>query len=167
MLYSAICQRIPSLKERDDWQLCIAAEAVVVRGPVDLVGCVGGLDGVLLRVGAGAIVLGPLCVRELRPSPTLAADHVVLVTRRYDTREEWWIRCGMSLQRRLDDLGCGDRHVTIAASEARRVHGHDVPTCRVEIHGLSDEQSLRVQAAGLGKKGKMGCGVMVPCTKAT
>ena len=47
-----------------------------------------------------------------------------------------------------------------------RIHGHKVVGFSLAAHGLSDEDSIKLQSVGLGGRRAMGCGMFNPIVKA-
>jgi CRISPR-associated protein Cas6 len=124
------------------------------------------LAGKGLQVMRHHIRLGVPHVRALEPSPALYA-RTVAIKHATDVASV----CAAA-RRQLDEIGIGGRV---------RVPDHVVKGGRVEpqrrvlrikeavivgyallVEGLTDEESLRLQEAGLGGRRRMGCGFFVP-----
>lgn len=156
-LYAALAHAAPALKERDDWQL-VSGPYVGLRGGLWLASVLEQLQGQLLRVGGGGVLLGDLGARRLIPKETLTADRVILCDRAYPSHDAWLIAWGMSLQRRLDHIGA-ECTAVVEKGDWLSVHRHRLRTFKVTLNSLSDEASLAVQREGIGSKRKLGCGV--------
>lgn len=180
-LYSAICRLIPEAHE-GRW-LAVhplpgrRADGVLMLPPrpfltlrthgKDLTRLLP-LSGQTLTLGAHVLHVGTPNVFALRPSAELLARQVVIrLTHAPRTNDGALDKAAMAqayqaeLQRQLQSLSVradielgGRREITV---QGRRVLGFTV-----RLRGLSPEDSLRVQAHGLGGKRAMGCGVFGP-----
>jgi CRISPR-associated protein Cas6 len=65
------------------------------------------------------------------------------------------------LERQLAALGAAGQ-VVLEQRRQLQVKGQRLIGFKVRVDGLSQDQSLAVQAAGLGGKRAMGCGIFVP-----
>jgi CRISPR-associated protein Cas6 len=105
------------------------------------------VDGRTLAVGAGA-------ARPLRPWPTLHARQVAAAT-----VGEAAFQDEVAASLRAREVACqfitGRRQIVMAGS--REVVGFSVV-----LHGLTRDDSLRVQFAGMGGDRGLGCGIFVP-----
>jgi len=182
-LYSALCRTTPRLHEarwlgvhplsgrvandvimfgsHSELQLRLPAECIPIALP---------LAGARLELAGSALVLGAPSVRALQPRPSLDARTVLLKLTSPPTRESdeegrtvldngaMAERYRAELHRQLKALGiesapelCGRRSVTVGG---KRIVGYSV-----RVSGLSADQSLALQAQGLGGKRRMGCGI--------
>ena len=180
-LYSAICRLIPEAHE-GRW-LAVhplpgrRADGVLMLPPRPFLTLrVHGKDlARLLPLSGQSLVLGPHSLHvgtpnlfALRPAAELLARQVVIrLTNTPRTADGALDKAEMvrayqaELERQLQRLGVqagielgGRREITV---QGRRVLGF-----AVRLHGLSEDDSLRVQAYGLGGKRAMGCGVFGP-----
>ena len=111
------------------------------------------LAGKRLEIGGSALQLGQGKLREIQPYPTL---HSHLVGSNKDE-----VAFLQDVAARLAELGiggkllCGMRNSLKAAD--RTIHGYSLV-----IHDLKQEDSLRLQYAGLGDDRRYGCGIFIP-----
>lgn len=117
------------------------------------------LDGDHLRVGIPA-------AEGLRPGPVVRS-RLVTIGRLIEPAE-----VAESLRRQLSGLGVGGELNFLPSNDpldrggpARRViriKGKKIVGYPIEVAGLTAEESLLVQEAGLGSRRRMGCGVFQP-----
>ena len=156
-MFSALCKASPTLHEIP-WQGIYRDYDITIRGGIEVVSAIKTLQNKMICVGVGGVLLGEISPAPLTPRPVLKASHVVLCDRAYSSYASWLIAWGMSLQRRLDDLGvsCG---VVAEKGGGLTISRHHLKTFTVTLSGLSDEDSIKAQTAGIGSKKKLGCGV--------
>jgi CRISPR-associated endonuclease/helicase Cas3 len=183
-LYAALCRELPALHgaawlgvhpirgER------LVSDAIGLRGhstvtlrvPLSEIGTVLPLAGRSLDVGGALIALRTPTVAKLAPSEALDARAVVFkltdVARSTSPtleKKELERAFRTQLARVLTTLVeravpgselTGRQQVTVGG---RRVVGYSV-----RLTGLAPTESLRIQAAGVGGKRRMGCGVFTP-----
>jgi CRISPR-associated protein Cas6 len=93
----------------------------------------------------------------LRPSPTLAS-RLVTIKGYLDANT---FRPG--LERQIDGLGLHRKaEITVGARRVLRIKGMTIVGFAVVLCGLTDDDSLKIQANGLGGRRRFGCGVFVP-----
>ena len=179
-LYAAITKYVPSLHSAAwlglelisglPWGKGIIAlparsASLRLRLPVDKLAHVLRLAGARLEIDGYAIRLGLPVARPLVPASSLYAR---IVTIKKFTEPEPFLDAA---QRQLTQLGIAavlefprDGH-----TRSRRiitVHGHKVVGFSLAAHGLSDEDSIKLQSVGLGGRRVMGCGMFNPIVKA-
>jgi CRISPR-associated protein Cas6 len=179
LLYSAIIKHVPSLHSAVwlgielisglPWGKGIIAlpahsTSLRLRLPVDKLAQVLQLAGARLEIGGYAIRLGLPVARPLVPASSLFAR---IVTIKKFTDPEPFLGAA---QRQLTQLGITavlefprDGH-----TRSRRivtVHGYKVVGFSLAAHGLSDEDSIKMQSVGLGGRRAMGCGMFNPIVK--
>ena len=179
-LYAAITKCVPSLHSATwlgielisglPWGKGIIAlpahsTSLRLRLPVDKLAHVLRLAGARLEIDGYAIRLGLPVARPLVPASSLYAR---IVTIKKFTEPEPFLDAA---QRQLTRLGIAavlefprDGH-----TRSRRiitVHGHKVVGFSLAAHGLSDEDSIKLQSVGLGGRRTMGCGIFNPIVKA-
>ncbi len=115
------------------------------------------LCGRILEIGASVkIEVGDASLRPLRPA---AVQHSPFVTLDNATEADFLVKA----ERRLSEIGidchmvCGKEHEMQGEESEGMLRGHSLM-----LHGLTRENSLRIQHAGLGAGRKLGCGVFVP-----
>jgi CRISPR-associated endonuclease/helicase Cas3 len=119
------------------------------------------LAGARLEIDGYPLWLGIPVARPLVPASSL---HARIVTIKKFTEPEPFLDAA---QRQLAQLGIAavlefprDGH-----TRSRRIitiHGHKVVGFSLAAHGLSDEDSIKLQSAGLGGRRAMGCGLFNP-----
>jgi CRISPR-associated protein Cas6 len=180
LLYSAITKHVPSLHNTAwlgielisglPWgqgviSLPARSANLRLRLPVDKLGQVLRLAGARLEIDGYPIRLGLPVARTLVPASSLYAR---IVTIKKFTEPEPFLDAA---HRQLTQLG-----VTAALefprdglTRSRRIitiHGHKVVGFSLAVHGLSDEDSIKLQSVGLGGRRAMGCGMFNPIVKA-
>jgi len=180
-LYSAVCRLIPEAHEgrwlavhplpgrRADGVLMLPARPFLtlrVHGK-DLARLLP-LSGQTLELGPHALHIGTPNVFALRPASELVARQVMIrLTNTPRTADGALDKAGMALayqaelERQLASLGVR-AGIELGARREITVQGRRVLGFTVRLQGLSPEDSLRVQALGLGGKRAMGCGVFGP-----
>lgn len=174
-LYSALKQYAPDLTQAG-WQVAPIrgkregrlitihrSAELLIRAPGPQLGRVLGLAGKGLRVGDWHIGLGDPVVRELEPSSHLEARCVLYrsgaTAPQGKKGTDWATTLGLELGRLLT---CPQNpRVTIGARRLLHVKGNPYWGYGLEVHNLTDQDSLTLQAHGLGGKLTMGAGVMV------
>jgi CRISPR-associated protein Cas6 len=180
LLYSAITKHIPSL-HRAAWlgielisgipwgkgviALPARSASLRLRLPVDKLGHVLRLAGTRLEMDGYPLRLGLPVAHPLVPASSLYAR---IVTIKKFTEPEPFLDAA---QRQLAQLGIAavlefprDGH-----TRSRRIvtiHGHKIVGFSLAAHGLSDEDSIKLQSVGLGGRRAMGCGLFNPIVKA-
>jgi CRISPR-associated protein Cas6 len=113
------------------------------------------LAGRRLRIGNASIRAGVPTPEALRPAGTLYAR--IVTTRNGEDPE----RFDAEIARQLAVIEVrgepkrGDRRIV-------RIHDKKVVGHELQVTGLSDQDSIRLQEHGLGGRRKMGCGVFFP-----
>ncbi|GAB4167535.1 MAG: type I-MYXAN CRISPR-associated protein Cas6/Cmx6 [Rhodocyclaceae bacterium] len=126
---------------------------IVLRLPQERLENASRLAGSRLDLG-GVVELGPPAVRSLVPYPVLYSRLVSLGCEdaaEFDARarrlaHEAGVSCDIIVGRRRDALRGQERFAGYG----------------LMLHGLSPEDSLRIQSCGLGANRKLGCGVFIP-----
>lgn len=167
-LFSAISTALSWAHSVDGVGFLWEPGALTVRCPADLEAAMRRLAGRRLDVAGRPLVLGAPVVQPLVTSPSLASPFVTATSS--ETK-----RCmGASdlaahIFRQLDQSGTSGgaehrvevmhSHIEFKVS-TRRVFGF-----AVELHDLTEEQSIYVQEHGLGGRRRMGAGLFFPCPK--
>ncbi|MBE0620399.1 MAG: type I-MYXAN CRISPR-associated protein Cas6/Cmx6 [Burkholderiales bacterium] len=112
-----------------------------------------GLEGSRFDLGNG-IEVGSARLRPLFPHGTLYSQFVTVGT----SDEVGFLR---AVEVELQDAGL---KCQVVCGKARRAQTQDAEIAgfSLMLHELSPEQSLSVQAAGLGAARKLGCGIFIP-----
>lgn len=176
-LYSAITGQLPILRDAPWLGIELLSgvpwrEGIVVlptrganlrlRIPADRYGYVLPLAGHHLDVAGHVVYLGIPAARPLQPAPSLYARIVTIED--FNEPEPFLDAAG----RRLDELGLkADLELPVdeqghVRHHIIKAHGHSVTGFPIVVHGLSDDDSLRLQSAGIGEHRAMGCGIFNP-----
>jgi CRISPR-associated protein Cas6 len=180
-LYSAVSKAVPELHgvpwlgihplsgiRTSGTLLLNRASRLRLRLPVERITVALPLAGKGLDVGGAPLVVGVPAVRALRPAEALHARLVVIKLTSFPVLSTGRVDEKVARESVLKELG---RQMQKAAIEGRvslgalreiRVSGKRVLGFAVRVEGLDALASLRLQAAGLGGKRRMGCGLFVP-----
>ena len=131
-----------------------------------------GLAGKFLDVGGGRVRLAPPTVRPLVPAAAVAARLVLLKLAHQDERGVTPDHFLDAARRKLDSLDiAGELAIPTYQGGERdgqprrcvmRVKGAVRPGYPLVVAGLTADESLRLQKAGIGGRRKMGCGLFLP-----
>lgn len=145
-----------------------------IRLPAASIPLILPLAGVHLDVDGARLLVGVPEVHPLRPAPALQSR---LVTVKGFTDPAAFLQAA---RRQLDALAVGGslevpRTKAASAYEGRAsrsvgayvrrtltIHGREIVGFPLRVHDLSAEESIRLQAAGLGGRRRFGCGIFVP-----
>ncbi len=120
------------------------------------------LAGKRLDIGGHQIRLGLPVARPLEPAPSLYAR---VVTIKKFTEPEPFLE---AVKRQLDSLDVKGKAELPRDEQGRyrrrivTIHGKSVVGFSVAVHELNDEDSLKLQAFGIGGRRAMGCGIFNP-----
>jgi len=175
-LLSAIAKYVPNIKEHHDIGILTTAgfgdrEGKILltehshfrlRVPVTKIPMVYSLAGKELRLGVHKVQLGIPTIHTLKPRSHLRSRLVVI--KGYEEPTSFL----SAAQRQLEALEIqgellipSDRHGQ-PARKTIKIKRFTVVGFTVEVRGLSEEDSLKLQVCGLGGKRHMGCGVFIP-----
>lgn len=126
---------------------------LMLRLPRDRAECSFALAGARLDLGEG-IEVGPAQLRTLFAHGTLYSYFVST-----GAGDEAAFLRGLDAQLQGAGIAC-----KVICGKARRARGEggEIAGFSLMLHGLSPDQSLKVQEAGLGAGRKLGCGIFVP-----
>jgi CRISPR-associated protein Cas6 len=112
------------------------------------------LCGQQLDLG-GAMEVGRMALRELSPATVLYSSFVA-----YGPADE----IAFMAECQLEVGGLAFRNARLICGKARRSGGSGAEICgfSLMVHGLSAQESLRLQTTGLGGRRQHGCGIFVP-----
>ncbi len=143
-------------------KLCLTEYSKLrIRLPVDRVPLVYALAGKLLVIGDAKVRLGIPSIDLLQPSRNLYSRMVVI--KGYQQPEPFL----EAAQRKLERLDIdGKARLSLRTNgdlnrKTVRVKRYVVVGFGVEVSGLSDEDSIKLQINGIGGKRNMGCGIFV------
>ena len=143
---------------------------LTIRTPAERIGELLPLAGVGLEIAGTSLRCGPPEVRPLLPAASLRSRLVTIKLRETPVDEE---RFRTAVRRQLDVLGVSSDVRTELpprrswsgeerpARRTLRVKGREIIGYEVRLHGLSAEESLLVQAKGIGGRRALGCGLFV------
>ncbi len=126
---------------------------LLLRAPVQRAPECERLQGAQIEVPA-PLAIGRVSVRQLLAYPVLHARLVV-------TGAEDEANFVADIERSLADLAL-DCEMIVGKRGEVRAGGHRLVGFSLMLHGLPADDSLRVQAHGLGLHRKLGCGLFVP-----
>ncbi|MDE1981787.1 MAG: type I-MYXAN CRISPR-associated protein Cas6/Cmx6 [Betaproteobacteria bacterium] len=127
---------------------------LVLRLPMARADEARALEGVTLDLGSGTLL--EVGAAEERPHHGYPTLHAALVATELEE-----VAFGEQVRRELDDMGvegqwiCGRERMLRCDNVALRGFS-------LVVHHLKGEQSLRLQARGLGQARHLGCGIFVP-----
>lgn len=178
-LYSALSHVLPELHEAtwlavhplggrrvgQSTLMLTRGSHVVVRLPSGQIPLILGLSGQPLRLLNNGFELGAPTIRALRPHSSLFSRRVAirlttppqgpdgkldLVAFRAAVRSE---AC-----RQLAALGVGGQ-LSVGVKKELAIKSQKVVAFSIQVDGLSDVESIKLQSNGIGGKRRMGCGV--------
>lgn len=175
-LYSAIAHLAPQVHEQDgisiltisgipDRQSRIfltARSHLRIRLPHDCMPMIYHLAGKQLNIGAHSIRLGIPQIFMLRPADRLCAR---IVTIKNHQEPESFLVAARSQLAALGIVGEAIVPLDVEGKPDRKtikIKTYSVVGFGLEVSGLSEEDSIKLQILGLGGKHRMGCGVFVP-----
>lgn len=126
-----------------------------LRLPASRIGLALALAGQTLRVGAHELHVGLPEIRPLMPSSSVSAR---MVSIKGFTEPEPFAE---AVRRQLDALGL-DGEPEVGPRLVQQIEGKLIVGFAMRVHRLSEEQSVLLQAAGLGGRRRMGCGLFRP-----
>ncbi|MFO1304798.1 MAG: type I-MYXAN CRISPR-associated protein Cas6/Cmx6 [Burkholderiales bacterium] len=117
------------------------------------------LVGARLEVEGHPLEIGAAKVRVLLASPTVAAQRVVSDVSDAGAFEE-------DVGRMLTDLGIDARFIA-GGRRSARAGDREIAGFALSVHGLRNDDSLRLQYEGLGEARGIGWGIFVPAKRIT
>jgi CRISPR-associated protein Cas6 len=130
--------------------------SLTVRTPVEFLPSLIPLSGKLLDLGGEKIRLGSPTLLTLTPSPQLRTRIVTI--KGYIEPADF----SGAVRRQLDTLGVGRSvRVDVGSRRVVRVKRQTIVGFEVALEQLSDQESLNIQAVGLGGRRHLGCGLFV------
>ncbi len=175
-LYSAIAHLSPLVHEQDGVSILTITgipdrkgkiflterSHLRIRLPYECMPMVYHLAGKQLTIGSHSIRLGIPQIFMLRPAERLRAR---IVTIKNHQEPESFLAAA---RLQLADLGIAGEAIVPLDVEGKpsrktiKIKKYSVVGFGLEVSGLSEEDSLKLQVLGLGGKHRMGCGVFVP-----
>jgi CRISPR-associated protein Cas6 len=172
-LYSALVEKIPSLKEMD-WQLGTITgipdhegniklgrkSILMARCKISDINLFGVLDNQYLRIGQSILQLGSMEGSSLRPATKLHS-RIVTISTRYRGRIDPF-EFGVALGRKMS--GQGFEVIPMPELGKRltlKIRENTVIGYGLTFDNLAPNESLKLLLDGVGGRRKMGCGVFV------
>jgi CRISPR-associated protein Cas6 len=174
-LYSAIAHLCPTVHEQDGFSIATISGKPDRQGKIHLsknsrlkirlpyesnrIAQILPLAGQVLKIGAHSIQLGIPQIFPLRPFDKLRSRIVTI--KKFQEPEPFL----EAVKRQMDALGIqGDAFVPLDETgqpmrKTIKIKTYTVVGFSLTVTGLSDEDSITLQAYGLGGKRRMGCGV--------
>jgi CRISPR-associated protein Cas6 len=174
-LYGMICNEVTDIHDDDTysihpvrgmvarkWIMPDDGSFITIRCPLSKVPILDALTGRVMRLlGQSCIILGSPRVSALTYCPVLSSPMVVF---RNGGGCRQGPAFGVSLQRAMQGLGISTEAAAVVGDKVSiEIKGGRAYGYQVRVVSLSAEESLKLQAHGLGSRGKMGCGVFTPC----
>lgn len=152
--------QITGVQTGDRGLLLNRSSNLVIRIDSDRIGSILPLAGKCLSIGSTCLQVGIPSVHVLTHALSLRSR---LVTIKGFMEEKTFEN---ALCKQLDEL-CISKSVVIDLGKRRtlRIHDKNVVGYEVFLSNLTEEESFRVQEAGLGGRRKMGCGIFLPCRR--
>ncbi len=153
---------VPGIPDREGKILLTEQSHLRIRVPVSKSRLVYALAGKKIRIGKHEVLIGIPEISLLQPAPALRAR---IVTLKGHTEPEDFLAAA---QRQLDSLEiAGEIQIPLNRDKAPsrktiKIKCHTIVGFTIEVTGLSDSDSLKLQREGLGGRRHMGCGVFVP-----
>ncbi|MBD1847876.1 type I-MYXAN CRISPR-associated protein Cas6/Cmx6 [Cyanobacteria bacterium FACHB-63] len=133
-----------------------------IRLPVDKIPLVYPLAGHSITIGGNEVRMGIPKIDLLRPAKQLYSRIVVVKGKE---QPESLLNAA---QHQLQSLGIeGEVRISVGSHgllnrKTVKVRGYTVVGFGLDVLGLGDQDSLKLQVHGIGGKRKMGCGIFVP-----
>jgi CRISPR-associated protein Cas6 len=136
---------------------------LTLRLPADQIPAVLPLAGKSLQIGDTSLRIGVPQVYALEPATALRSRLVVIKVSHINPGQVTEEQFTAAARKQLDTLGIApEARLTLGKRRTLRVKDAEIVGYEVLVEGLTAEESLALQEAGLGGKHHMGCGVFVP-----
>ncbi len=181
ILFNAICRLVPSVygarwlgvhplrcQMRAGMRRLHPRTCLVLRLPASRIPAMLSLCDQVLPFGNAGLRIGVPIVRQLRPTSALESRLVVIRLTKVPHNSDGTINKSAlvesyksELRRQLADLPA-EAIITLGTWRRIIVDGRRVLGIGVRLSELTEQDSLRVQAMGIGSKRAIGCGLFVP-----
>ena len=152
--------QITGVQTGDRGLLLNRASNLTFRIDSDRISSILPLAGKCLPIESICLQIGIPSVHVLMPAPSLRSR---LVTIKGFMEEKTFEK---ALNRQLDELGISKSAVIdLGKRRTLRIHDKSIVGYEVFLSNLTEEESIRVQEAGLGGRRKLGCGIFLPCRR--
>lgn len=155
---------IPGIPDRQGKIFLTERSRLRIRVPIPKIPLVYPLAGKKIKIGVHEIHIGIPSISVLQAASTLKARIVTIKGREYMEPNPFLA----ASKRQLDALGIvGQLSIPLnrdsqLSRKTIRIKNHTIVGFAVEVTGLSDEDSLKLQHYGCGGRRHLGCGVFVP-----
>lgn len=171
-LFSAVSRLVPRVHREPTWGVhpvhgqrtgpgvlqILPSSLLTLRVPASAIGDLLPLAGQALDVAGHQVMTSVPRIFPLQPRPALRSRFVTVkkfITEGAEFDEALW--------RQLELLGITRRAtVTTGARRVQKVSSHTIVGFPVTLDGLTADESLKVQVAGLGGRRHMGAGLFLP-----
>lgn len=182
LLYSALSGQVPGLHEAswlaihplvgrkigNETLFLANGSQVTLRLPSRHVLTALALANRSIRIGVEPFQLGQPTIRALEPSRSLFSWQVAIRLTKTPHQpdgkldiEAFQSAVEAEAKRQLTALGI-DATITVVAKRIIHVKGQRIVAFSMEVGDLSDDDSIKLQSAGIGGKHRLGCGVFRP-----
>lgn len=175
-LFGALSRVVPALHKEEDWGVfpvhgkrtgpgvlsLLPSSMVTFRLPQSRIGDVLGLTAKMLAVDGHEVTVGIPRVFPLQTRPALHSRFVT-IKKFHDEPAPF----AEAVRRQLDEMSVGSAaSVTVGERRVIKVAAHTIVGFVVGIDGLTPDESVRVQSAGIGGRRHMGAGLFLPLGRA-
>lgn len=123
-----------------------------------------GLTSKTLEIAGSQVFLGAPTIFPLTPSPALKCRLLTIKLKKLSDKEEFIA----SLKRKLAAINVSDGiYIEVGNQHTVHIHRREILGYRVQLKGLSNEDSVVIQASDIWSRRALGCGIFVPCSKET
>ena len=174
-LFGAVSRVLPVVHQQESWGLfpvhgkragpglldLLPSSMVTLRIPASRIGDVLALAGQTLAIDEHAVITGVPRVFALQSRPALQSRFVT-IKKFHDSPDEF----SSAVRRQLSELGVAEAaSITIGPRRVLKVASHTIVGFPVALDCLTADESLRVQAEGIGGRRHMGAGLFLPVGK--
>src|SRR5262249_47562859 len=145
-----------------DKEMVITSKSrLCIRTPKELIGDLLALMGKEIDVSGYKLVLGEASVRTLKPMKNLYSPLVVICGA--ETEKDFFDSANKQLMQ-LDILAKAIPFCPHGFTVRRtfKIKTAKIPGFAISITDLSNEDSVKLQSAGIGGRRRMGCGIFIP-----
>lgn len=153
---------IPGIPDRQGKIFLTERSRLRIRVQIPKIPLIYQLAGKKIKIGIHEIQIGIPTVSVLQPSSTLRSRIVTI--KGYEEASS----LSSAAQRQLNALGIvGELSIPLnqdgePSRKTIKIKSHTIVGFTIEVTGLSDEDSLKLQHYGLGGRRHFGCGLFVP-----
>ena len=174
-LFGAVSRALPVVHQEEDWGLfpvhgkrlgpgvlaLLPSSMLTLRIPAARIGDVLGLSGQSLDVDGHRIATGIPRVFPLQSRPALQSRFVT-IKKFHDSPDEF----AAAVRRQLSQVGVSENaSIAIGPRRVLKVASHTIVGFPVALDMLTPDESLSIQAGGIGGRRHMGAGLFLPVGK--